>query len=870
MLTTRLTATTIALLVVATYGAAPATAQVSWGMTGTSPSTVCVYDRSSTRNCVPIGSLDSTAHTWTPAVPPTGMMLPAGVTGGDQGVGTINVSNGYYINGVLLTAGGGSVTSVGLSAPVPIFTITGSPITGSGTINLGLASQTANTVFSGPASGGAAAPTFRALVSADLSSPVTTLLTAPPPIGSTTPSTGAFTTLSASGAISGNGFINLFANNPAIGSVTPSTGAFTTLSASGAVSGTGFTNRFASPGPIGNTAASTGAFTTLSASSTVSGTGFTNRFASPGPIGNTAASTGAFTTLSASSTVSGAGFDALFTSKFAAPSPIGSTTPNTAVFTTARASVTGAPFKGDFDELHLDTDVLRAWGYIGDGASHPLSGVTAVNGTNTTGFTLGQWQALLPAATALSDELDWAAIQSYANSIGSGGHLTIPLYGHAVINKPISTCLQQVQVQGLGLDTQIRVNANGQNAWNHCQSGTPLSNGVLAFKGFLVYCTAASSCGTAFKLNMPNTGAPTLTMRDVTVLGGAARWATGIDSAGGGYSTYDNVAVTLGSGAISGSCMKFNTTAPFTVIIHVDHSHMFSCATAWDINNDGTNAGIEGVRVMNSDADQVLDVMKITNNIVGYGIPQFMMSNVQASFYHSIYSVGGSGGGVLDLWIKNGWFVQLPPTADSGAVTAGDGIDLGRTQRVMIADNFYQVLPGASAFSMIHAKSTTSFVQIRGNRLYDINGTTLTGNNIYIDSGAYNIDEFDNDFNISTFSPVTNNATSSLSINSQQWIWNVSGGKCDFTGVSRPAHSTWSNRVTCADDLSASTDASSNIAVTYPITFVSTPVPVVSNYSGVCLTAPMIVTVSTTGFTAHIPGCPSTAGQNISYTVRGK
>jgi len=87
-------------------------------------------------------------------------------------------------------------------------------------------------------------------------------------------------------------------NSTAIGATTPSTGAFTTLSATSTVSGAGFNSLFASPPPIGSTAANTGAFTTLSASSTVSGTGFVNRFASPGPIGNTAASTGAFTTLS--------------------------------------------------------------------------------------------------------------------------------------------------------------------------------------------------------------------------------------------------------------------------------------------------------------------------------------------------------------------------------------------------------------------------------------------------------------------------------------------------------------------------------------------------------------------------------------------
>lgn len=62
--------------------------------------------------------------------------------------------------------GDGSVTSVALSLP-SIFTVSGSPITSSGTLSATLASQTANTVFAAP-NGSAGAPTFRALVAADL------------------------------------------------------------------------------------------------------------------------------------------------------------------------------------------------------------------------------------------------------------------------------------------------------------------------------------------------------------------------------------------------------------------------------------------------------------------------------------------------------------------------------------------------------------------------------------------------------------------------------------------------------------------------------------------------------------------------------
>lgn len=65
--------------------------------------------------------------------------------------------------------GAGTVNSVALTLP-PIFSLTGSPITDSGTFAVTLATQNANTVFAGPTTGSAAAPTFRPLVAADIPS----------------------------------------------------------------------------------------------------------------------------------------------------------------------------------------------------------------------------------------------------------------------------------------------------------------------------------------------------------------------------------------------------------------------------------------------------------------------------------------------------------------------------------------------------------------------------------------------------------------------------------------------------------------------------------------------------------------------------
>ena len=65
---------------------------------------------------------------------------------------------------------GGTVTSVALAdgSTAPIYTISGSPVTTSGTLEFTLNTQAANTVFAGPASGADAQPTFRALANADL------------------------------------------------------------------------------------------------------------------------------------------------------------------------------------------------------------------------------------------------------------------------------------------------------------------------------------------------------------------------------------------------------------------------------------------------------------------------------------------------------------------------------------------------------------------------------------------------------------------------------------------------------------------------------------------------------------------------------
>ena len=97
---------------------------------------------------------------------------PSGVSG--QLYYNTGDSKIYYHNGttfVALSSSTATVTSVGIAfdtAAGNVFGVSGSPITSSGDITLSLDTQTANTVFAGPTSGGASAPTFRSLVAGDI------------------------------------------------------------------------------------------------------------------------------------------------------------------------------------------------------------------------------------------------------------------------------------------------------------------------------------------------------------------------------------------------------------------------------------------------------------------------------------------------------------------------------------------------------------------------------------------------------------------------------------------------------------------------------------------------------------------------------
>lgn len=105
------------------------------------------------------------------------------ITPGSNVSFTLNSSGGISINASVSGGGGGTVTSVDSTTPVSLFTVSGNPITLSGTLAYALTPAACSLVWAGPASGPNANPTYRSLVAADIPTLPFTKISGTVPIG---------------------------------------------------------------------------------------------------------------------------------------------------------------------------------------------------------------------------------------------------------------------------------------------------------------------------------------------------------------------------------------------------------------------------------------------------------------------------------------------------------------------------------------------------------------------------------------------------------------------------------------------------------------------------------------------------------------
>lgn len=111
-------------------------------------------------------------------------------------------------------------------------------------------------------------------------------------------------------------------------------------------------------------------------------------------------------------------------------------------------------------QARLDDRVsVKDFGAFGDGASHTLAATTTYRRTNTTGWTLGQWQTFFPNATSLSQEIDLLAFQLAATN-ASGTIIYAPAGTYIMGVGTVTLSGNGTAVVGEGMDATIFKTSN--------------------------------------------------------------------------------------------------------------------------------------------------------------------------------------------------------------------------------------------------------------------------------------------------------------------------------------------------------------------------------------------------------------------------
>lgn len=404
----------------------------------------------------------------------------------------------------------------------------------------------------------------------------------------------------------------------------------------------------------------------------------------------------------------------------------------------------------------VDMATLRSYGYIGDGASHPLNSNPPFNGQSTAGWTLAQWQAVLPAAVAMTDEIDGVAIQSLIQT--ATGPIAFHIGpGQPQFSRTITVCNQTVVFFGSG----------GMFYKNPPVTGKPYVNSATNFN-FLSRGVGIQHCSGApgdSKIELHDIG---LTLSPSQTSPTDASFT--INDLKANYDFFDNVQISGFNNCIhfvnpagtrlrsvwcqnpdqaktnNGTGLLYEGANSF--INHIQDAVMGGYQISYDFNSTPTTGqvGIEDLQVLNSACGGTATCIRIRSQNANYGPFNYSFTNMSVDA--TTYFINALS--CNDVTVQGGnWLIDPPSTAWTSGFNM---IDISACSMFHMRDMWIGNTTAASPNSILTAEATSKDVEFRDNYIETLNITPIASF-IQVANGAKNVSEQNTTW-MSFFSPI--------------------------------------------------------------------------------------------------------------------
>lgn len=367
----------------------------------------------------------------------------------------------------------------------------------------------------------------------------------------------------------------------------------------------------------------------------------------------------------------------------------------------------------------IDERVLRSYGFRGDGESHPLSSITILNGRSTAGWSLVQWQAILPAARSLSDEIDGVVINSLIQTNSSALKFCLGPLTARFSTPIISACGKSIRFEGAGPGLTI-FRFGASNGWDHCGTGAPKGD-KLELQGIKFQSNDTASRSTV-GINARFTPGVNGTYSNFAL----ENFNTGMILVNSAGTMIEGGMITAGPSrkglASTGTGIWFRGTNTFVNRIQNTLTQYYRTGYRFQSTNPPRMLGLEDQSLTNSAAGEVGICIQIDSDYKGYSPLQYVADNFSCDAYEGHVDARQ----VSHLSIKGGnWLIH--PAAGSWTPAGKNFFNFCRASTVRLEgawiSNNAQPLEVRSLINVttdscgIPTGAGASDVQIRNNKI---------------------------------------------------------------------------------------------------------------------------------------------------------